>query len=174
MCVVELEQARAAFDRGDWDVAFEGWSTADPDTLTAGELEDLATAAELLGRHDDVIRALQLAFTRHEQAAEPAQAVMSAFRLAMNTAAHGEPAMSAGWTSRAESVAGELGDVPELGWVAFLRMFRALNSGAFGDATAAADEVAGVGRRHHDPDLIAMGLCSQGRLALYAGRPWCV
>jgi DNA-binding CsgD family transcriptional regulator len=170
MGVVELEQARAAFDRGDWDVAFEGWSTADPDTLTAGELEDLATAAELLGRHDDVIRALQLAFTRHEQAAEPAQAVMSAFRLAMNTAAHGEPAMSAGWTSRAESVAGELGDVPELGWVAFLRMFRALNSGAFGDATAAADEVADVGRRHHDPDLIAMGLCSQGRLALYAGR----
>ena len=88
----------------------------------------------------------------------------------MTTATHGEPAMSAGWTSRAEGLVAELGDVPERGWVAFLRMFRALGTGAYAEASAYADEAADIGRRHHDPDLIALGLCSQGRLALYAGR----
>ena len=43
MGVVELEQARAAFDRGDWGPAFEGWSAAGTDTLTAAELGPLIT-----------------------------------------------------------------------------------------------------------------------------------
>jgi DNA-binding CsgD family transcriptional regulator len=170
MGVVELEQARAGFDRGDWDVAFEGWS-ADTDALTPVELEDLATAAELLGRHDEAVRALQQAFVCWEQGQDRARAVTCAFRLAMSTATHGEPALFAGWTSRAEGLVAEIGgDGPQRGWVAFLRMFRALGAGAYSDAVAAADEATDVGRRHHDADLVALGLCSQGRLALYAGR----
>ncbi len=170
MGVVEVEQARTAFGRGDWDVAFEGWSAADADALGPGGLEDLATAAELLGRHDEAVRALQQAFTRYQQSGDLALAVRVAFRLAMTTATHGEMAMSAGWTSRAEGLVAELGDVPERGWVAFLRMFRALGMGAYAEASAAADEAAEIGRRHQDPDLTALGLCSQGRLALYSGR----
>jgi DNA-binding CsgD family transcriptional regulator len=171
MGVVELEQARAAFDRGDWGHAFEGWSAAGTDTLTAAELEDLATAAELLGRHDETVLALQQAFAGWQQARDPARSVKCAFRLAMTSATHGEPAMFAGWTSRAEGLVAEnSSDGPELGWVEFLRMFRALGAGAYADAAAAADEATDIGRNHHDADLIAMGLCSQGRLAVYAGR----
>jgi DNA-binding CsgD family transcriptional regulator len=169
--VVELEQARAAFDRGDWEVALEGWSAADIDALTSAELEDLATAAELLGRHDETVRALQRAFAGWQQQEDRTRAVKCAFRLAMTTATHGERAMFAGWTSRAEGLVAELGgDGPEHGWVAFLRMFRALGAGAYAEAAAAADEATDAGRRHHDADLIALGLCSQGRLAVYAGR----
>jgi DNA-binding CsgD family transcriptional regulator len=171
MGVVELDQARAAFDRGDWELAFDSWSEADTGALTAGDLEDLATAAELLGRHDETVRALQQAFVCREQAGDRLRAVMCAFRLAMATASHGEPALFAGWTSRAEGLVAETGgDGPERGWVAFLRMFRALATGAYAEAAAAADEATDVGRRHHDADLVAMGLCSTGRLALYAGR----
>ena len=171
MGVVELEQARAAFDRGDWEAAVEGWSASDRDALAAADLEDLATADELLGRHDEAVRALQQAFVCWQQSGDLSRAVKCAFRLAMTAATHGEPAMFAGWTARAEGLVAEVdGDVPEGGWVAFLRMFRALHAGAYADAAAAADEATDLGRRHHDPDLIAMGLCSQGRLALYAGR----
>jgi DNA-binding CsgD family transcriptional regulator len=171
MGVVELEQVRAAFDRGDWAVAFEGWSAPGADALTAADLEDLATAAELLGRHDETVRALQQAFVCWQQAEDPARAVTCAFRLAMTAATHGEPAMFAGWTSRAEGLVAEIGgEGPERGWVEFLRMFRSLGAGAYADAAASADEATNVGRRHHDADLVAMGLCSQGRLALYAGR----
>jgi DNA-binding CsgD family transcriptional regulator len=171
MGVVELDEARAAFERGDWDVAFAGWSEADSDALTPADLEDLATAAELLGRHDDVVRALQQSFLRRQQAHDLDDAVRCAFRLAMTSATHGEPALAAGWTARAEGLVAEIGgDVPERGWVALLRMFRALGAGRYADAGAAADEATDIGRRHHDPDLTAMGVCSQGRLALYAGR----
>lgn len=171
MGIVELEQARAAFARGDWDVAFEGWSAADADALAAAELEDLATAAELIGRHDDAVQALQRAFARWQQAEEGARAVKCAFRLAMTSATHGEPAMFAGWTSRAEGLVGEIdGDGPERGWVGFLQMFRALGAGAYAEAAAAADEATGLGRRHREADLIALGVCAQGRIALYSGR----
>src|SRR5690606_41008288 len=61
-------------------------------------------------------------------------------------------------------------DGPALGWVAVLRMFRALAGGAFADAAAAAEQAGDVARLHDDPDLTAMAMCSRGRLALYAGR----
>lgn len=171
MGVVELEQARAAFDRGEWDAAFEGWSTADADALSTDDLEDLATTAELLGRHDDAVRALHRAFRRRLEHDERARAVTCAFRLAMVSAAHAEPALFAGWTARAEELATALDeDGPEPGWVALLRMFRALDAGSFPDAAAAAEQVCTVGRRHHDADLLAIGMCSRGRLALYAGQ----
>jgi DNA-binding CsgD family transcriptional regulator len=171
MDVGELEQARTAFDRGDWVHAFEGWSAAGADALAGAELEDLATAAELLGRHDDAVRALQRAFACWQQVPDPTRAVRCAFRLAMTAATHGEPATSAGWTSRAEGLVAKAGqDAPERGWVEFLRMFRALGAGAYAEAAAAADRATTIGRSHHDADLVALGLCSQGRLALYAGR----
>jgi DNA-binding CsgD family transcriptional regulator len=166
-----LERARVAFDRGNWDIAFEGWSAAGTDALSAVELEDLATAAELLGRHDETVQALQRAFVCRCQARELPHAVMCAFRLAMSTATHGQPALSAGWTSRAEGLVAEIdGEGPESGWVEFLRMYRALALGAYDEAAAAADRATDIGRRHDDPDLIATGLCSKGRLALYTGR----
>lgn len=171
MGVVEVDQAREAFARGDWKPAFESWSAAGTHALTAAELEDLATAGELLGRHDEAVRALQQAFVAWQRADEPARAVKCAFRLAMAAATHGEPAMFAGWTSRAEGLLADTGeDRAEAGWVEFLRMFRALDAGAYADAAAAANQATDLGRRHHDADLVAMGLCSQGRLAIYAGR----
>lgn len=171
MGVVELEQARAAFGRGEWDVAFEGWSAADTETLTATDLEDLATTAELLGRHTETVRALQLAFLRRQQGQDPAGAVTCAFRLAMSSAAHGEPAMFAGWASRAEGLLAEAdGEGSERGWVALLRMFRALGAGEYADAGAAAHQASEIAHRHHDADLIAFSLCARGRMAIYAGR----
>ena len=61
---------RAASRRAPTSTAVTGaprtqrWSAAGPDALSAEELEDLATAAELLGHHDDAVAALQRAFRR--------------------------------------------------------------------------------------------------------------
>src|SRR5690625_4128017 len=166
-----VEQARAAFDRAEWDVAFAAWSTAEPETLTPTDHEDLATTAELLGQHTETVRALQHAFTGRQRAQDVAGAVRCAFRLAMTSAAHGEPALFAGWVSRAEGLVEELStDGPELGWVALLRMFHALSAGQFADAATAADAAAEVARRHDDSDLIAVSTCARGRMAIYAGQ----
>lgn len=159
MDVVGLEQA------------YDEWSAAGLDTLSIDELDEFATTTELLGRHDETVAALQRAFTKSQDCEDVGRAVRSAFRLSMTTGAHGEPALAAGWSARAEGLAGELDpDAIEHGWVAFLRMFRAIMSGDFATAATCSAEAVEIARRHRDPDLTAMALCSQGRLALYAGR----
>ncbi len=171
MSVSDLEQARADYRRGDWAAAHARWAAAGRGGLSLQDLDDLATTAELLGRHAETVAALQDAFARACDAADLSRAVHCAFRLAMTTAAHGQPALSAGWVARAEELVEQLDtDAVEHGWVAFLRMFRALGAGAFDEAGACADQAAAVGRRHHEPDLVAMGTCAQGRMAMYAGR----
>ena len=171
MGVVEPEQARVAFERGDWIGAYDAWSAVGLDTLPAADLDDLAVTAELTGHHDTSVAALQRAFAACQDAGDLRGSVRSVFRLAMVTATHGEQALSAGWTSRAEGLlTGVDGDLVEHGWVAFLRMFRALGAGDFAAAGACADQAAASGRRHRDPDLTALGVCAQGRMALFSGR----
>lgn len=171
MAVTGLEQARAAYARGDWVTAFAGWSTVEPTTLSSQELDDLATAAGLLGRHVECVAALQHAFTRAQGAGDLPHAVRRAFRLAMTTATHGQQALSAGWAARAEElVAGLDADAVERGWVALLRMFAALGAGDVPEAAACADRAAAAGRLHHDQDLLAMATCARGRIAMYTGR----
>jgi DNA-binding CsgD family transcriptional regulator len=167
---VDLEDARAAFARGDWPTAYAAWSAADLASLPPADLHDLATVAELTGHHDVTIAALHRAFAHSREVSDLALAVQCAFRISMTAATHGEAALAAGWTARAEGLVEGLDDRVELGWVAFLRMFRALGSGDLAAAGACADEVAAIGRRHDEPDLTALGVCAQGRLALYGGR----
>jgi DNA-binding CsgD family transcriptional regulator len=169
--VVGVEQARAAFGRGDWRAAYAAWSAAPLDSLPVDELVDLASAAELLGHHDVLVAALQRAFVASRDAGDTGTAVISAFRLSMSTGAHGEPALSAGWSARAEGLADQLADdAVEHGWIAFLRMFRAIMSGDFATALECSGHAVAIARRHTDPDLTAMALCGRGRIDLYAGR----
>ncbi|EGD42987.1 transcriptional regulator, LuxR family [Nocardioidaceae bacterium Broad-1] len=170
---VQLESARADYDRGDWSAAYAGWSAADPGLLSAEELEDFAVAAELTGHHDDTIAALQRAFRKSQEAADLGRSVRCAFRITMTSYVHGESALARGWTSRAEGLVTEAGEDAAgaaVGWVDFLRMFRALGTGDYATAGTYADRVAERGRRHAEPDLTALGLCAQGRMAIYSGR----
>ncbi len=168
--VAGTEQARARFDRGEWVAAHDAWSAADPDTLAADELVDLATTAELLGEHDRAVVALQRAFATSHRAGDTPGAVRSLFQLSVGAASHGEMAVAAGWTSRGEGLVADLDEgALERGWVAFLQMFRALGTGDLAAAAACADEAGAIGLRHGDPDLTALGVCSRGRLRLYAG-----
>ncbi|MFI5623051.1 LuxR C-terminal-related transcriptional regulator [Nocardioides sp. NPDC051685] len=170
MADIQPESARSAHARGDWGAAYAAWSVADPDTLSAEELEDFAVTAELTGHHDETISALNRAFHRSQEVSDLTRSVRCAFRITMTSYVHGESALARGWTSRAESLVADLDDGVELGWVAFLRMFRALDAGDFATAGSCADEVAERGRRFAEPDLTALGLCSQGRMAIYSGR----
>lgn len=166
-----MEQAADHFERGDWLAAYDAWTRDGLDGLGAGELDRFSTAAGLVGHHDDLVRALQLAFRACEAEGDLRGAVRSAFRLAMSSAAHGEPALAAGWTRRAAALVEEVGeDCAECGWVAFLLMFRAIDAGAFEEAGARAEEAYAAGRRFGDTDLLAMSTCARGRVALYAGR----
>ena len=166
-----MDQAADHFARGDWLAAYDAWSRDGLDDLDAGELDRFSTAAALVGRHDDQVRALQRAFLVRQEAGDPRGAVTCAVRLALSTADHGEHALAAGWGARAADTAEDIGEeCVEQGWVSFLRMFAALGRGDLPGAQALADEAHATARRFHDPDLMAMSACAQGRVSLMAGR----
>lgn len=168
--VDDLLQARRDFERGEWSAALARWSGVASDELGPDDLHDAAMAAHLLGRPDTAVDCLQRCFQRCQASDDPAGALRSAFHLSMVLGTTGEPALAAGWTARAARLLDELdGDSLEQGYVAYLRMFAHLGAGELPAAAAAAAEATEVGLRHRDADLLALGLCAQGRLAIYAG-----
>jgi DNA-binding CsgD family transcriptional regulator len=169
--VEELLRAREAFDRRDWVAAYEGLSAAGSDALLAADFADLATAAFLVGRHNDCIQALQRAHQAHLEAGDQRAAVRSAFWLAMTLMDRGEYAVASGWISRADRLLEACEqDTVEHGYVLFFRMLGHILGG---DPVTGLDEAATLtsyGRRFGDGDLLAAGLMAQGRCLLYLGR----
>ena len=83
----------------------------------------------------------------------------------------GDAALARAWAERGQRLLAEMGpDVAARGYLAFLRMFGHIMGGDFEGARGLADEAEGLGRRHGDPELLALGLCGQGRVALHLGR----
>jgi DNA-binding CsgD family transcriptional regulator len=169
--VADLLRAREAYDRRDWLAAYGGLSRADGDALTADDFSQLATAAYLVGQRNDCVQALQRAYQLHLDAGAVLPAVRSAFWLAMVLLHSGETAVGGGWVARSQRLLAEVdGDVVERGYVLVHVMFRHVFSGEMAAALEAAEQVTDYGRRFAEPDLTAMGLCSKGRVLLYAGR----
>ena len=169
--VEELLRAREAFDRRDWVAAYEGLSAAGSDALLAADFAELATAAFLVGRHNDCIQALQRAHQAHLDAGDQKAAVRSAFWLTMTLMDRGEYAVANGWISRADRLLETFEqDTVEHGYILFFRMLGHILGG---DPVTGLDEAVSLtsyGRRFGDGDLLAAGLMAQGRCLLYLGR----
>ena len=167
----DLARARSDYERGDWAAALDSWSGVVPDEMGADDLRAAATSAYLVGRRDLAIDLFQRAFHLFESVGDRSGAVRCCFHLSMILGTGGEPALAAGWGARAGRLVEELGgDVVEAGYVAFLQMYGHLGAGDWAAAAECANEATAVARRHADTDLLALGLVSQGRLAIYAGR----
>jgi ATP/maltotriose-dependent transcriptional regulator MalT len=169
--VDDLVRARDAYERREWTAAYEALSDLDPSTMTGDDFSQLATAAYLLGHNNDCIHALQRAYQVNIDEGETLAALRSAIWLAVVLTFLGEVAVGGGWVARSQRLLEDLeGDVVERGYVSLLLMFRAIVGGEFAAAQARAVEATDHGRRFHDPDLVAMGLCSEGRMKIYAGH----
>ncbi|MEP6851969.1 MAG: LuxR C-terminal-related transcriptional regulator [bacterium] len=169
--VEELVRAREAYDRGEWLAAYDGLSDAAPDELTAHDFVQLATVAYLVGRRNDCVQALQRAYQLNLDGGDVLAAVRSAFWLALVLLTSGESAIGGGWVARSLRLLAQVDDdVVERGYVLIHEMYRYIFGGEFDNAYQLAEQITDYGHRYHDPDLIAMGLCSQGRLLLYGGR----
>jgi DNA-binding CsgD family transcriptional regulator len=169
--VEELIRAREAYARREWLAAYGGLSDAAPDELAADDFERLATAAYLLGRRNDCVQALQRAYQLNLDTGDVLAAVRSAFWLALVLLTSGEIAVGGGWVARSQRLLADVeDDVVERGYVLIHVMYRHILAGEFTTAYELAAQITGYGHRYRDPDLIAMGLSSQGRLVIYGGR----
>ena len=169
--VDDLRRAREDFERGDLAAALDTWNGAGLDRLSADELVDVADAAFLLGDRVTSLDILQRAYGRHLDDGDPAGAVRCAFYVAMRGGTGGDAALARAWAGRGQRLLETMDhDVTARGYLAFLRMFGHIMGGDHEGARTLADEAEDLGRRHGDPELLALGLCGQGRIALYGGR----
>jgi DNA-binding CsgD family transcriptional regulator len=169
--VDDLVKARETFERGDWAAAFRSWSALQPAALGPDDLMGLAMSAWLVGRRDECLEALRQSFGARLEADECVQAARCAFWLSLVLSTSGQMQLGAGWAARAARLLEESGEeVVEHGYLAVLEMLRHLEQAEWAEVAECAERVAAVGRRFGDPDLMAMGISSQGRLLIYSGQ----
>ncbi|HLR83743.1 MAG TPA: helix-turn-helix transcriptional regulator, partial [Nocardioidaceae bacterium] len=97
-----LLQAREAYAKRAWAAAYAGFRAADEDSpLGAGDLEEYARAAYLVGEDDAVATALVRAFEQHHRARCADAAGEDAFWLGFFLLNRGEFARAGGWLGRA-------------------------------------------------------------------------
>ena len=112
----ELLQAREAFDRRDWVVAFERLRNAGD--LGAEDTMALATSAYLVGNVDEAVRALQAGYQDRIRNADSLGAARFASWLGLVLNVRGEVAVGGGWVARAQRLLEtETDDVVERGYL---------------------------------------------------------
>ena len=165
----DLRQGRAAFDRRDWPEAFRRLQIAgelgSEDTMTLG------TAAFLAGDADAAVRAWQRGYQQLVEAGDGLGAARCAFWIGLVLALRGEQAVAGGWAARAQRLLeGEPEDIVDRGYLLIHEFYAHFGRGDLARAEEVGAAVARVGRRFGDPDLVAQGLVSMGRMAIYRGR----
>jgi ATP/maltotriose-dependent transcriptional regulator MalT len=164
-----LLQARDAYERRDWVLAFDrlqGAGDLAPDDSMA-----LATSAYLLGNVDEAVRALQGGYQDRIRNGDSLGAVRFASWLGLVLNVRGEMAVGSGWVARAQRLLEtETADVVERGYLLVHEFFQHLGRGDFARAAETAVRVVETGRRFSEHDLIAQGLMMQGRMMIRSGR----
>jgi DNA-binding CsgD family transcriptional regulator len=167
-----LVRGREAAGRLAWADAYAALSVADQSSpLAVEDLELLGTAAYLLGRVEDCLRALQRAQQLHAEAGEPRRAARCAFWLAFHLGNAGELAPAGGWLARANRLLEH--EPPDCAERGLLLLSLAVQHIVADDNAAArklAARAAGIGRHAGDDDLVALALQVQGRALVRLGR----
>ena len=166
---LDLARGREAFDRRDWATAFHRLEAAGElgpdDTMT------LATSAFLAGDADSAVRTWQHGYQQLVHAGDGLGAVRCAFWIGLVLGLRGEQAVAGGWAARAQRLLeAEPEDIVERGYLLIHEFYAHLGRGDLARAEETGAEVLRIGRRFGDPDLVAHGLVSMGRIAIYRGR----
>lgn len=173
-----LRAARDAYERQDWPRARELFLAARAaGELSADDLFALSAAAWWMGHRDERARTLQEAYTTYGAADQPREAAMAAIALAVDLGLQGDDSGASGWMSRAQRLLRDDPDAPQHGYLICLLEVEPVVQGAealdepdFDALVANARRLHDLGRRHGDPDLVALGILGEGRALVRRGR----
>src|SRR6266545_4211376 len=160
-----LDRARRSYSERAWADAFQAFSHADQESqLEAGDLEQLALSAYLVGRDEEYLKALERAYNAHRDVGERLRAVRCAFWLHFRLLMRSEMGRATGWLARAQRLLeGVTPECAEQGYLLLSAVEQRLASGDYEAAHAGAAEAAAIGERCGDRDLIACARHQQGR-----------
>jgi DNA-binding CsgD family transcriptional regulator len=166
-----LERGRAAFARSAWREAYEELHAADKHSpLLPPDLEQLGSAAYLLGKDEESVETLTRLHHEYQELGEIEGAVRAAFWLGMNLMGKGEHARASGWLMRAQRLLEEnKRECVEQGYLLFPVALRSILSGDPATAAGILREVVEIGSRFGDRSLVALGRQGQGRALIQMG-----
>jgi hypothetical protein len=131
-----IGHARDLHRQARWDDACLEFLAADADhELGVEDLELLGEAAQLTGRHDEAVSALERAFELRAAATDLAAAATAAFWLYSEFVYASEFARAGGWMARLSDLAERLG-VAEPGWLSIAAAHRYIAQQQYDDARA--------------------------------------
>ena len=165
----DIERARDAVQRESWAEAYDELSGIDPADMTPRDFEGLAEAAWWLSHGDESIAARQRAYAGYSDAGEAARAAYVAGRLGVEHLMRGEPAVGAGWLMRAHRHLEGLHECVEHGFLAVIEATVARFRGALDEASELATRATEIGRRFRNPDLVALGVHTNGLILISRG-----
>jgi DNA-binding NarL/FixJ family response regulator len=165
-----LARGRDAAGRLAWADAYAALSLADRSSSLDGEdLELLATAAYLLGRVEDCLRALRRAQQLHADRGDLRRAARCAFWLGFHLINQRELAQANGWLARANRLLEHEQECAEHGYLLLPVALRHFVAGDYAAARRTAARAAAIGNRLADADLVTLALSLQGRAMVRAG-----
>jgi DNA-binding CsgD family transcriptional regulator len=157
----QVTRARDAHRQVRWDEACEAFLAADrAGGLAVEDVERLAEAAQLTGRHDDAVPALERAFAARVTLGEPNAAATAAFWAWQACLLDGEMGRDGGWLARLEDLGATTG------WLRVARTLMAIARGRYDDALNAL----GTPEPEADTDIEAFTLLLAARARLKAGQ----
>jgi len=168
--IADIERARDAARRESWAEAYEELKLLDPSDLEPMDLEASADAAWWLSKTDESIAFRQRAHAGYAAAGDEGKAATMAARLSAEHFVRGEPAVGAGWLTRARQHADRVPESAGHGLLLVVEATVARFSGDLDGSMALADRAAELGRRFEDPDVIAMATHTRGLLLIAAGK----
>ncbi|HTE69328.1 MAG TPA: LuxR C-terminal-related transcriptional regulator [Actinomycetes bacterium] len=167
----ELARGREAAGRLAWADAYTALALADRSSSLAGkDLELLATAAYLLGRVNDCLRALQRAQQLHAERGDLRRAARCAFWLVFHLINQGELTQASGWLARANRLLEHEQECAERGYLLLPVALQHVVAGDYAGARRTAARAAAIGRHAGEADLVALALQLRGRAMVREGR----
>jgi DNA-binding NarL/FixJ family response regulator len=165
------DRGRESFRRQAWADAYTLLSAADQEALLEpDDLEQLATAAFLVGRDDDCVDIWTRAHHELLNRGDPARAVRCAFWLTFGLLLRGELARAGGWLARIRRLLDPANDCAEQGYLLVPVAIQALFQGDAATAYATFGQAAEIGVRFGDPDLMTFARLGQGQALLPLGE----
>jgi DNA-binding CsgD family transcriptional regulator len=168
----DLGRARAAYAECSWLEAYEGFARAQETApLAPADLELRATTARMLARDDEAVEILERAHHAYLERGETIRAAYCAGWIGMTLFFGGAVGPAGGWFARADRLLEEVAEETVAHGYALLPvMFRHRAAGDLEAAVAVAAKAAQIGKRHRDPELMALAIHAQGHMLVLAGR----
>ncbi len=167
-----LLRGRAAFGARSWEIAHTCLSAADQDTpLEPKDLETLATAAYLTGRHEPCTDLWARAYQQYVRRGDHEQAAGCAYWLAFTLVNRGDFARAAGWVGRGIELLDDGNrDCVQRGYLLGLTGIQALMQGDAERALPTILQVRGIADRFADADLVVLSRLGHGQTLLALDR----